>query len=139
MCFTVKESPQNSHVGRLSPDNKYERVKRPWPTLSLLMSTESLPERVAMFHCTNFWVKRMKFTTLAAVPHILSLIHTEHRDARYKFFCWNFHTCNGLRKSWFGCSVSPPIAANVNMTGYPAHYYCFATLSKLCLVFYYTI
>jgi len=28
MCFTVIESPQNSHVGRSSPDNEYEGVKQ---------------------------------------------------------------------------------------------------------------
>jgi len=96
-------------------------------------------KRFATFHSTNFWVKRMKFITLGAVPYILSLVHIELRDARCKFSCWNFHTCNGQRKSWFGCSVSPLVAANVNMTGYPAHYYCFAAVSKLCIDLYCTV
>jgi len=40
-----------------------------------------------MCHCTNIWVERMKLVTLAAVPYILPLVHTELRNARYKFIC----------------------------------------------------
>jgi len=35
------------------------------------------------------FLKRMKFITLAAVPYILPLVHTELRDATYKFFWCN--------------------------------------------------
>ena len=74
----------------------------------------------AMCHNNNISVRRMKFITPTTVPYILSVVHTEHRNARYKFVCWNSHTCNGQKRSWFGCNVSHIIAPNASMSRYPA-------------------
>jgi len=51
----------------------------------------------------------------------MSFVQSKLRNARYKFRCWKHHdhVCNGQRKSWFSCSVSRPIAPNVDMAWYP--------------------
>jgi len=68
----------------------------------------------------NRGVNRMKFISLATVPYILPFVKTELGNTWYKFSCWKLHICNGQRKSWFCCCVSPLIATNIDMTEYPA-------------------
>ena len=95
-------------------------VRRQWPVWSLLTSIESSRDIFLLFDNANSGVNRMKFITLATASYILPFVQTELRDARYEFTCWKLHICNGQRKSWFCCSVSPLIATNIDMPGYPA-------------------
>ena len=74
----------------------------------------------AILNNANRGVNRMKFISLATVPYILPFVKTELGNTWYKFTCWKLHICNGQRKSWFCCSVSPLIATNIDMTVYPA-------------------
>jgi len=118
MWFTASGTPQDSHVG--------------W-TMYLITTRNAFN----LCNSTDSGVDSMEFITLAAVPDILPLFQTELRYEVSKFSAWKFH-----RNSRFGYSIWLFIARdiyNIYMAWNSAEHSCFATLSKICLIFYYLL
>jgi len=123
-------SPQKAQDGESLPESRHKCVCRQWPIFAVFVVCSS----------TNSGITACSLLPMhAAVPYILTLMHTEPVDTGCQFACWKFHLCNRQRERRLCCSISGVTAANIAVPCDPAEDNCFAIASKTCVIFQDTV